>query len=61
MRLALLLAASAALLSACASNEYSKVPEPTGEWVPANPPSLMVDATPARLAALPIAVRWRGR
>lgn len=34
-------------LAGCASNEYSKVPEPTGEWVPANPPSLMAEATPA--------------
>lgn len=36
-----------ALLTGCASNEYSKVPEPTGEWVPANPTSLMAEqATP---------------
>ncbi len=27
-------------LAGCASNEYSTVPEPTGEWVPANRPSL---------------------
>jgi hypothetical protein len=25
-------------LAGCASNEYSSVPEPSGEWVPANPP-----------------------
>jgi len=28
------------LLAACASDEYSKVPEPSGAWVPANPPAL---------------------
>ncbi len=27
-------------LGGCASNEYSNVPEPTGDWVPANPPRL---------------------
>jgi hypothetical protein len=34
-----------ALLAGCAS-EYSKVPEPTGEWVPANPPRLTGEAPP---------------
>lgn len=28
-------------LAGCASDEYSQVPEPTGPWVPANPPGLM--------------------
>ncbi len=28
------------LLTSCASDEYSKVPEPSGAWVPANPPAL---------------------
>jgi hypothetical protein len=43
-------------LAACASNEYSKVPEPSGEWVPANPPAL--EAVPARLnAGLTLPVR----
>ena len=32
-------------LAGCAS-EYSKVPEPTGEWVPANPPRLTGEAAP---------------
>lgn len=27
-------------LAGCAATEYSKVPKPTGEWVPANPPRL---------------------
>ena len=26
------------LLTGCASDQYSSVPEPSGEWVPANPP-----------------------
>lgn len=37
------------LLAGCASDEYSRVPEPSGEWVPANPPALA--APPARLNA----------
>jgi len=32
------------LLAGCASDEYSRVPEPSGEWVPANPPSLAAPA-----------------
>ncbi len=28
------------LLAGCASDEYSRVPEPSGAWVPANPPAL---------------------
>lgn len=32
-------------LSACASDEYSKVPAPSGEWVPVNPPSLTAAAS----------------
>ncbi len=45
-------------LSGCAG-EYSKVPEPTGEWVPANPVSLMTMAAPPR----PVVRRavWRRR
>ena len=38
--------AIAALLAGCASNEYSQVPEPSGEWVAANPPSLMAPPPP---------------
>ena len=34
-------------LAGCAG-EYSKVPEPTGEWVPANPVSLTAQAVPPR-------------
>jgi hypothetical protein len=41
-------------LASCASRDYSKVPEPTGEWVPANPPRLAGEvppsARPARLS-----------
>jgi hypothetical protein len=33
------------LLVSCASTEYSNVPQPTGDWVPANPPRLAGDAT----------------
>ena len=33
-------------LAGCAATEYSKVPEPTGEWVPANPPRLAGEASP---------------
>lgn len=32
-------------LSACASDEYSKVPAPSGEWVPVNPPGLTAAAS----------------
>ena len=32
-------------LAGCAG-EYSKVPEPTGEWVPANPVSLTAQPVP---------------
>lgn len=48
-----------ATLSGCASTEYSKVPEPSGEWVPANPASLMVLAAAPR----PVVRRavWRRR
>lgn len=38
MRLRLLALAPLALLAACASNEYSSVPKPVGEWVAVNPP-----------------------
>ena len=51
MRLILALTA-AALLAGCTSNEYSKVPEPTGEWVAANPASLTAPPVPPP-AALP--------
>ena len=37
-------------LAGCASNEYSAVPEPTGEWVPANPPALAAPALPLNAA-----------
>ena len=36
----LLLLAAASCITGCASTEYSDVPEPSGEWVPANPPGL---------------------
>jgi hypothetical protein len=36
-----------ACLAGCAS-EYSRVPEPTGAWVPANPPRLTAEAAAAR-------------
>ena len=32
-------------LAGCAG-EYSKVPDPTGEWVPANPPRVTDDTAP---------------
>jgi hypothetical protein len=45
------------LLAACAGDEYSKVPEPSGAWVPANPPAfagppLQVNATLTRRGGL---------
>ena len=53
MRLVLPFAALAAL-AGCAS-EYSSVPEPSGAWMPANPPSLMAQpaapTVPAEVAA----------
>ncbi len=39
----------AILLTGCAANEYSQVPEPSGEWVAANPPGLTADPVPAPL------------
>ena len=35
------------LLAGCAAPEYSKVPEPIGEWVPANPRRLTGEAPPS--------------
>ncbi len=60
MRHALALVVLAAL-TGCASTEYSKVPEPTGEWVPANPASLMVQATPPRPQVRRVVWRRRTR
>jgi len=34
-------------LAGCASKDYSRVPEPTGEWVPANPPRLAGEVPPS--------------
>lgn len=45
-------------LAGCAG-EYSKVPEPTGEWVPANPVSLTAQAVPPRPVVRQAA--WRRR
>ena len=52
MRLVLPFAALAAL-AGCAS-EYSSVPEPSGAWMPANPPSLM--AQPAAPEPRPLVI-----
>lgn len=57
MRLILTLS-TAALLAGCASTEYSKVPEPTGDWVAANPASLMA---PPALPPAPVPVRQTAR
>jgi hypothetical protein len=48
-------------LAGCAATEYSKVPEPTGEWVPANPPRLAGEAPAARPTRLSITGQggWR--
>jgi hypothetical protein len=32
------------LLIGCTPTQYSNVPEPSGDWVPANPPRLAGDA-----------------
>lgn len=45
-------------LAGCAG-EYSKVPEPTGEWVPANPVSLTAQAVSPRPAVRQAV--WRRR
>lgn len=55
MRLALV-PVVAILLTGCAANEYSQVPEPSGEWVAANPPGLTADPAPA---PLPLNRAWR--
>lgn len=54
MRLILALAALTAL-SACA-DQYSKVPEASGEWTPANPPGLTAPMPPQ---PTPVAARAR--
>ena len=33
-------------LSGCGPGEHSRVPEPVGEWVPANPPHLRGNTVP---------------
>lgn len=40
-----LLALAVLILLAGCAGEYSKVPEPTGEWVPANPPNMLQTAS----------------
>ena len=57
MRLVLPVAALA-MLAGCA-NEYSHVPEPSGAWMPANPPSLMAQpaAPEPRLLLQPVRLR----
>ncbi len=55
MRPILALAALAAL-SACASDQYSEVPEARGEWTPANPPGLTAPTLPQ---PTPVAARAR--
>ena len=37
------------LVTGCASDEYSRVPEPSGAWVPANPPALAASSLPVKL------------
>lgn len=59
MRPILALAVLAAL-SACASDEYSKVPEARGEWVPANPPGLTAPMSPLPIPVVARA-RWTSR
>ena len=39
--------ALAVLLAGCAGSEYSQVPEPSGDWVPANPPAYATTAVPS--------------
>jgi len=48
-------------LAGCTATEYSKVPEPTGEWVPANPPRLVGEAPAAQPTRLSITGQggWR--
>ena len=41
--------AAVTLLTGCAANEYSQIPEPSGEWIAANPPGLTADPAPAPL------------
>ena len=46
-------------LIGCSSHEYSNVPEPSGDWVPANPPRLAGDA-PQGQQPMPLAPRSQG-
>ena len=54
---ALVLIAALGALSGCAG-DYSKAPEPVGEWIPANPPGMMTEAAPA---PAPRRVVWHRR
>ena len=46
-------------LISCSSHEYSNVPEPSGDWVPANPPRLAGDAPPGQ-QPMPLDPRSQG-
>ena len=46
-------------LTGCSSHEYSNVPEPSGDWVPANSPRLAGDA-PQRQQPMPLDPRSQG-
>jgi len=49
-------------VAGCASMGYSKIPEPTGAWVPANPPRVVGESPPsAHPARLPVTAQggWR--
>jgi len=50
----LLLLAAASCITGCASTEYSNVPEPSGEWMPANPPSVTSPGLASDAAPLPL-------
>jgi hypothetical protein len=51
-----------ACLAGCAAMEHSAVPEPTGEWVPVNPPRLAGETAPgARPTSLSAVGKGVGR
>jgi hypothetical protein len=59
MRLAAIAATLVLALAGCA-NEYSDVPEPKGDWIAANPPSLTAAPMPVEVPPLRHS-RWMAR
>jgi hypothetical protein len=59
MRFALCVITLSSLLG-CASTEYSNVPEPSGDWVPANPSRFAGDAPQGQQQPMRLDSRTQG-